>query len=427
MTTIPMPPRHLLLRLALPAALVAAALSLLAWSSWRALVPAVTVSVHPVMVRDAGIAGDAGGAQGPAREGAPVQAPGWVEAAPYAIQVRALTPGIVRRVLVLEGQSVAAGEPVAELHDEEQRLALALAEARLSEAVARRDEMRDELRRKEPLVDRGAASAGEVARLRLRVDAMAASIAAGEAERDMTALALERTTVRAPAAGTVMVRNAVPGMPVGMADGEALVELYDPRALQVRADVPLADAGRVSVGDRAELRVDAFPGRAMRGEVTRFVHRADVAKNTVEVKVRVDDPADGLKPDMLARVRIFPRAADGAPASGPDAGRAARTATWIRQECVLRDGATASVRVVAGLSGDRGTVERRPVVVAGEPIDGWVRVERGVRAGDLLIEGDAAMPDGTAVRVDPSRVHGAAGADPGTNQATAKGGNDVRD
>lgn len=426
MTSIPMPSRHLILRLALPAALLATAVSLLTWSGWRSLAPTTMVTVRPVMVRDTGAAAADAEPGTTDREGAPVQAPGWVEAAPYAIQVRALTPGIVRRVLVLEGQSVAEGEPVAQLHDEEQSLSLALAEARLAEAVAKREEMSDELRRKEPLVERGAASAGEVARLRLRIEAMAASIRAGEAERDMAALALARTTVRAPAAGTVMVRAAVPGMPVGMGDGQAIVELYDPRALQVRADVPLADAGGVSVGDRAELRVDAFAGLVMHGAVTRFVHRADVAKNTVEVKVRIDDPVDGLKPDMLARVRIFPRGAGGAAGAGGEPG-ARRTATWIRQECIVRDGAVDAVLVVAGLDGDRGTAQRREVVVAGAPADGWVVVERGVRAGDLLIERSAAVPDGTAVRVDPSWMHGDERHTAADRPDGAKGGADVRD
>ncbi|MFN9944981.1 MAG: HlyD family efflux transporter periplasmic adaptor subunit, partial [bacterium] len=83
---------------------------------------------------------------------------------------------------------------------------------------------------------------------------MQAAASAAEAEAARRALALERTRVRAPAAGVVMVRNAVPGMAAGaMQDAKPLIELYDPARLQVRADMPLADAGRVVAGDRAEV------------------------------------------------------------------------------------------------------------------------------------------------------------------------------
>jgi ribonuclease R len=139
----------------------------------------------------------------------------------------------------------------------------------------------------------------EVARLARRVEAMDASVKAAEAALAMARLTLERTSVRAPSAGTVMARRATPGGAVGMADAMPLFELYDPAHLQVRADVPLAEVGSVGTGDRAEVRVDAFPDRTMRGEVTRFVHLADVAKNTVQVKVRLDELG---KPIRLEKV-----------------------------------------------------------------------------------------------------------------------------
>ena len=53
---------------------------------------------------------DAGAAN--AAEGSPVQAPGWVEPAPFAVGVRALTTGVVREVRALEGQPVAAGDVI---------------------------------------------------------------------------------------------------------------------------------------------------------------------------------------------------------------------------------------------------------------------------------------------------------------------------
>ena len=399
--TIPAPPRRIVTRLVVPGVLVAGAVAALAWSGWRTLLPAPAVAVVPVSVRAADGADAAGGASGaaqPVAEGAPVQAPGWVEPSPFPIMVPALTPGIVRAVNVLEGDRVDAGQVLVELVDDEQRIAVRLAEAALAETRAKVAEMQDELGRKSRLVETGAASAGEVARLRLRIDAMQAAAGAAEAEAAMRALALERTRVRAPAAGVVMVRNAVPGMAAGaMQDAKPLIELYDPARLQVRADMPLADAGRVVAGDRAEVTAEVLPGRTFRGEVVRVVHQADIAKNTVQAKVRIVDPAPELKPDMLARVRIFPRggaAATAATGAGqPGAPRAApsKSALWVPDASVARDASGAAVLAVEDLEGGVGILVRR-TVEPGAARDGWTEVRSGLRAGDLVAADHASAP-----------------------------------
>ena len=398
-TQIPAPPRRVLTRYVLPVTLVAAAAAALAWTGWRSFLPVPTVEAVPVSVRAAAVA-DGTADQGHAdaksatHEGPPVQAPGWIEPSPFAVMVPALTPGIVRRVAVLEGERVEAGQVLVELVDDEQRIALKLAEATLAEVRAKRREMEDELRRKEKLVESGAASAGEVARLRLRIEAMAAAEQAADAERLMKELSLSRTQVRAPIAGVVLARLAVPGMAAGsMQDGKALVELYDPAQLQVRADVPLADAGRVAIGDRAEIAVDVMPDRTFRGEVIRVVQQADIAKNTVQAKVRLLDPVPQLKPEMLARVKLFPQVAGEATAAA-----SGRSTVWVRADLVDANATSPAVSVVAGLEDGRGTVERRPVTLAGPARDGWIAVATGLRAGDLVISGPSPAP-GARVRV----------------------------
>ena len=418
MNTIPPPPRHVLTRIVLPVALCAAAAGLLAWTGWRSFAPVTTVSVRPVVARQAATAA---GNDREVREGAPIQAPGWVEPAPFPIGVRALVPGTVRSVRVLEGQQVKEGDVVAELFDEEARIALDLADAALAEATARRDEMADEYARKSRLVDKGAASAGEVARLRLRVVAMDAGVKAAAAQRRMKELLLDRTVVRAPASGTVMSRRVAPGTVVGMSDAMPLAELFDPASLQVRADVPLADIGAIGVGDRAEVRIDAFPDQVLRGEVVRFVRQADVAKNTVQVKVRVDAPPAGLTPDMLARVRIFPRGS-----AGTGNATAGRTRLWAPEACLERSGDGATVRVVAAIADGRGTVERRSVTLSGARDGDWSEVSAGLRLGDLLLPAADPANPGDRVEIDPAWRDGDAH-DPRPTIPTSKEATDGHD
>lgn len=432
--TMTRPPRRIFTRLVLPGIIVAGAVALLLYAGWRAFAPAADVRVLQVVERTAqtnGLpagAGDRSSGEAP-RTGAPtgiaIQAPGWVEPAPYPIMVTALTPGVVRQVSALEGERVSAGQVLVQLHDEEQAIALRLAQAALAEQQARRAEMQDELQRKRRLVADGAVSQAEVARLELRVEAMEAMVAAAQAEVDMRALALERTQVRAPADGVVMARLATPGMTTGgMAEGKPLLELYDPASLQVRADVPLADAGLVVPGQRAQIQVDVLPNRVFEGVVTRLVHQADIAKNTVQAKVAITDPAPELKPDMLARVKIFPgsgQAAASGGATGADssgaggaAGAGLRTRLWAPIAGLARpDGApltdaadaadsstAATALVVTDLRDGVGVARRRIVQLTGARHDGWAEVAEGLRSGDLLVDvAQTPVPDGTRVRV----------------------------
>jgi hypothetical protein len=202
-----------------------------------------------------------------------------------------------------------------------------------------------------------------------------------------------------------MARLAVPGMMVGAAEGKPIVELYDPTQLQVRADVPLADAGRIAIGDRAEISLDVLPGRTLRGEVVRMVHQADIAKNTVQAKVRIEDPAPELKPEMLARVRVFPRIPGGAtaPANAPVGASGAplsASSIWAPSEAIMGVGADTAVLAIDGLADGRGRIARRSVALAGQPMDGWVPIASGLRAGDLLVKDPAAAPShGARVRI----------------------------
>ena len=272
-TSIPMPGPRIASRVILPASIVACALGLLAWASWSAWaplpsVPALAVIVRPVALPSASSgAGPSGQANpGATASGPVVQAPGWIEPAPFPVTASALVPGIVREVLVLEGDRVDSGQVVARLVDDQFRIMLARADAELRMRQAERDAMQDELTRKAKLLATGAVSAGEVARLELKVQGASAACDQAKAMRDDAALALERTLVRAPSAGLVMARLAAPGSFVGMdADTAGVVQLFDPASLQVRTDVPLADAGRLAPGQRAEVQVDALPGRTVPG------------------------------------------------------------------------------------------------------------------------------------------------------------------
>lgn len=407
---IPLPSVHIGTRVVLPAVIVLSALAILAWSSWRAWAPLTTVRAVPVIIRAANI----NAAPTSTPRGAVVQAPGWVEPSPFPIAASALISGVVHEVLVLEGDHVEKDQVVARLINDQSKITLRGREADVKIKSAELAMLQDELARKQKLVAGGGVSEGEVARLAIKVLGAKAVVEQSDAARAEAELTLARAEVRAPVAGVVMARLAAPGSLVGMdASTAAVAQLFDPNNLQVRTDVPLADAGKLRVGQQALVQFDSLPGQTVRGRVLRLVQQADIAKNTLQAKVLLENPPPGLVPDMLARVRIFldsapaPTAAPTA-ASSADMNSDASSRTEIAApesvlaQTVAQDNGTraGTVRVVVDVRDGVGRIELREVVCAA-PVSEWTAVLSGLRPGDFVVlPNSPATRDGQMVRME---------------------------
>jgi RND family efflux transporter MFP subunit len=374
------------------------------------------------------------------------QASGWIEPDPLPIKVTALIDGVIDAVDVLEGQAVAKDEPLATLVDADARLALAAAEQEHRMRVAARDTQvaaiasaRKKLESAKAMVEaartlqeeaadqnarisglgKGAISESEavVARLRLdreRLQTLAAEALGGEAEAEVTRmeleakvkdaeaavaavavdqakLALERTRILSPVDGRVLRLLAAPGQKKMLAmddpDSSTIAILYQPDHLQVRVDVPLADAAGLSVGQSAKIRCSLLPDRVFGGEVTRITGEADLQRNTLQAKVRILDPADQLRPEMLCRVEFFGSSA----VPGQSAGS---LATWIPR-AALTDG------VAWVFDPDSKRVARRAVQASGEVRDGFVRILDSLRPGEQVVLSPQGLRDGQRVHSKP--------------------------
>ena len=186
-SAVPKPRRKWFLRIGLPFVLLACAAGVLIATSWQALMPATTVTATIVAVRSIETNAPADRAEG----GGVVQAPGWIEPDPFSIYVAALTSGVVKEILVLEGDSVKVGQVVATLIDDDARIATQRAQAKLAQRNGERAAAEAALkaaqtdRRELVMVDRrvGVADA-EVAKLNAELVGFTSSIASKEAQRD---------------------------------------------------------------------------------------------------------------------------------------------------------------------------------------------------------------------------------------------------
>jgi multidrug efflux pump subunit AcrA (membrane-fusion protein) len=131
---------------------------------------------------------------------------------------------------------------------------------------------------------------------------------------------VSRCTVRAPASGVVFTRYIQPGAWVSPTDGASIPARFSASASPARCRPGRhqpARLGRISAGQRVEMSTDSQPARKIPGVVLRMSPLANLQKNTVQVKIRIEDPPPDLRPDMSVQVGFLED--EGADAAGlPD-------------------------------------------------------------------------------------------------------------
>lgn len=369
-----------------------------------ALVAALSLLLRPPAVR---VASARVGGGGPAEAGGPVlTANGYVEARHQAA-VAARTTGRLAAVLVEEGDAVVADQVIARLIDDDQRAAVAQAEANLAVAAARleqaraaeADAQRRARRRAELVVDakvspeehEGAQTAADVAAADR--EAAAAAVAAAKAALAAARLELAKTEVRAPFAGVVLRKDAEVGEIVGpimtsnTARAGAVATIADPATLEVGVDVNESYIARVTAGMPADVVLDAHPEAHFPAEVRAVFPSADRDKATVPVRVRFLAADARIRPDLGAKVTFLER-------------RAADTIVTVRK--VVRVPAAA---VRPGSAGPQAWVVREgkaapAALTLGERAGDEVEVLAGLAEGDqVIVAGPSRLRAGQRVRV----------------------------
>jgi HlyD family secretion protein len=214
----------------------------------------------------------------------------------------------------------------------------AVAVARSNEAAARAalgqvkvnlaDAQRD-FERKKALVDKNYISGAELDKARTVLDSTREQLKAVEAQLKVSQaqissaqaavkqresllkqaqVDLERTVIRAPVDGTVILRNVDAGQTVAASlQAPVLFTIaQDLRDMQVEAAIDEADVGRLRVGMAASFAVDAFPRRGFNGEIRQIRKSPLNVQNVVSYTVVISaaNPDMALLPGMTANVRI---------------------------------------------------------------------------------------------------------------------------
>jgi Cu(I)/Ag(I) efflux system membrane fusion protein len=111
-----------------------------------------------------------------------------------------------------------------------------------------------------------------------------------------------RVTFYAPVSGIVLEKKAVQGM--RFMPGEMLYQIADLSSVWAIAEVTEQDIGQVRLGSRAQVTVDAYPGRTFNGKVDFIYPTLNNATRTVQVRIEIANPKGLLKPAMFASAQL---------------------------------------------------------------------------------------------------------------------------
>jgi HlyD family secretion protein len=259
------------------------------------------------------------------------------------IQVAARTSGIVRDVLVQEGDDVVKGQVLARLEDDEPRLQAESAAADMRQAQAQIPVLevqlstaRRELARLQGLVATNFVAGQKidqaqdaVRQAQASIEAQQAAIAAFKAKYNQARYNQELTIIRAPADGRIVRRYANPGAGASTLNVSNMFDL-EPKANRiVRAEISESSLPFVIIGQTVQLSPEADPTKIIPGKVlrraavfgARKLQSDDPTERTDERVVEVVVATDGSPFLIGQRVLVkFMRTQQQARANGPAAG-----------------------------------------------------------------------------------------------------------
>ncbi|MFG1203111.1 efflux RND transporter periplasmic adaptor subunit [Xanthobacter aminoxidans] len=350
-----------------------------------------------------------------------VVASGHVETA-FRVEIGSQITGMVREVLVDEGQAVTQGQPLVALETNELKALEVQAEGAKAQAEARIRQMKELTRpaaeeslkqakanlanaeaaydRAQQLAKSGAGTRVtlddatkniDVARTQVRTaelqvyttspggsDYVMAETQLNQADANLTMVQarLGYATITAPRDGILITRNVERGAVVQA--GKALLVLAPVGDMQLVLQIDEKNLGLLKLGQTALASADAYPDQRFAATVTYINPSVDITRASVEVKLTVADPPPYLRQDMTVSVDIaVDRRAAAVIVPARTVHDATSAAPWL---LVVRDGRARVQKVRIGLRAGE-YVEILEGVAPGEMV---LPLSSGVRAGQRI-------------------------------------------
>jgi multidrug efflux system membrane fusion protein len=226
------------------------------------------------------------------------------------VTVRSRVDGQLLRVLFEEGQRVTAGQLLAEIDPEPYRIALAQAEARLSQNQAQLETARADLERFRQLYEKSLVTSQQMEAQQALVRQREGALAADQAAVDESRLQLAYTRIEAPIPGRLGLRRVDAGNLVRANDTSGLVVITQTQPITVMFTVPESELAQVLAPVRAgeELVAEAWDRSEQkllaRGRLTTVDNQIDLATGTVRLRAEFANEDESLFPNQFLNVRL---------------------------------------------------------------------------------------------------------------------------
>lgn len=321
---------------------------------------------------------------------APIRATGTVAPVREA-RIGAKVSGRILNIFVDEGEAIAQGQALAELEQEDYRLArdgaaaqLAAGRASLGEATLSLVQAAREKDRMESLYERQVISRQAYdnvmtahAMALARVEALAAQVKAAEAGLEIAKRNLADTAIRAPFSGYVAKKMANQGEIV--APGAPLFWIVDINRVRTEVKIPEADLPRITQGIPVAIEFDGLPRRTFQGAISEINATIDPVSRNFTVKIDIPNEEHHIRAGMFARVAIKTETVT--------------DVIVIPERALVTDGDGKPALFV--LDGDRARLRR---VLKGMQAGGLVAIEEGLGPEErVLVSGNFGLADDTQV------------------------------
>ncbi len=310
------------------------------------------------------------------------------------VMLRPEVAGRVKAILFTEGQRVAKGQLLVQFEDQLQAAQVAQARAEMSIAEANH-------KRNQELVTQNFIS-------KRSVDESAAALDVAKAKHDLAQATLQRLKIMAPFDGVTGLKQVNVGD--YLKDGADIVNIEDIDAVLVDFRLPERFQSKIRPGQKAQLNVDALPGRPFTALVQAVDPLIDANGRSVGIRGCIDPRQRQLRPGRFAR--------------GSTTFGVREQALTVPEEAIVPQGGRAFVvKVVPGEKPDT-LVSQRVAVRTGVRQPGKVEITEGLEEGDTVVTAghQRLQKDGVPVRVVDLAAAGKAATGPaGAASAPAAG------
>jgi RND family efflux transporter MFP subunit len=216
--------------------------------------------------------------------------------------VAAEESGLVKEVLVEEGDRVQKGQVLCKQNTSQLELKVEAAKAGLAEARVQETQAQRELQRQKRLYSIKSVSEKAYDDARFASEASRNKVARLQAELRALEDQFNKKIIRAPLTGYVVERHSLVGQWLG--EGKPVVTLVVPDPILFMVPVPERHIPVMNKGDRAQVTFDALPGRTFEGIIDALIPRADKVARTFPVRIKIPNGDNIIKSGMLGRATL---------------------------------------------------------------------------------------------------------------------------